>query len=144
MAKYFNEGYMILDGDGLLKLTDITISFAGDTDEVTTFDTFPWKDYESTYQGWTASANGVFESGTTELSKWSGETRISGATSGAELLEKAKVRTSKNDFAVKVMPGLFQTGQVIITAYELSGAVGSKMTFSLSLQGCGALAKASS
>lgn len=138
-VKYFENGYISLKGKGLLKLTDITLSENTDTDETTSFDSDFSKEYEPGYFGWTASASGILTDDTAEPSKWA-DVPISGATNAFELIEMGKGRV-KYDMILKLDTGNYQKGKVIINSMEVSGSLGAKMTYSLSLQGDGKLTK---
>lgn len=142
-VKYFNNGYLTLAGDVLLKLTDVSLNYTVDTDEVTSFDSDFNKEYYPTFGGWTATASGIFADDTTEPDKFSGETRVSGTTNGIELLETIKAKSIDVGFVLKVDSSNYQVGSVLISSYDLTAGLGTKMTFSLNLQGVGALTKAS-
>ncbi len=142
-VKYFNSGFLTLAGKVVVKLTDISVNYSVDTDEVTSFDSNYVKEYQAGYGGWTASATGIVSDDSTEPTKYSGETRVTGVTNGFDLLETSKARIPLA-LVMKVDTSNYQTGTVIVTSYDISGALGSKMTYSLSLQGTGNLTKASS
>lgn len=140
--KYFENGFLAIGGKAVVKLTDITVSYSTDTDEVTSFDSNFTKEYEIGYGGWTASASGIVSDDATKPTRLSGETSLSGTTAvnAYDILEYAKTRTIY-DFIVKVDTGNYQKGKVIINSMEVSGAVGSKMTYSIGLQGTSGLTK---
>ena len=138
--KYFENGYLTLSGDMIMKLTDISMSYTVDTDEVTSYDSSYSKEFEPTYTSWTASANGIVASTASTPSKFSGESRISGNTTGIDLLETIKNRQIAQ-LVMKVDSSNYQVGNVILNQYDLSGSIGSKMTYSLSFQGTGDLTK---
>jgi hypothetical protein len=129
-VKYFNSGFLTLDGDILLKITDISLNYSVDSDEITSFDSDFNKEYYPTFSNWTVSASGIFADDTTEPSKFSGETRVSGATNGIAILEVIKSKATNVGLVLKIDTGNYQTGDVIITSFDLTGALGTKMTYS--------------
>jgi len=140
-VKYFQNGFLSLSGKAILKLTDISLDLQVDSDELSSFDNFPWKEYASTGMGWTASASGIMTDDATELSKWSTEVgNITGATNGFLLLESVKSGLEFN-FIIKIDSTNYQTGNCILNSISVSGALGTKMTYSLSITGSGALTK---
>jgi hypothetical protein len=56
-VKYFNSGFLTLDGDILLKITDISLNYSVDSDEITSFDSDFNKEYYPTFSNWTVSAS---------------------------------------------------------------------------------------
>lgn len=142
-VKYFETGFITLNGKMLMKLTDISLSVDVDTDEVHSFDSDYFKEYEYGYGGWKASANGILTDDSAELTKFSGETGITGVTNGFDALEAVKSRTKYN-LVIKIDSSNYQKGTVLLTSCPISGAMGTKMTYSLEMQGSGLLTKYSS
>jgi predicted secreted protein len=141
--KYFESGFLVLannttSGKQILKLTDVSLTYNVDTDETTSFDNSYSKTYEPTYMSWTVSCSGMITDDSADINT---DAAVTGSTNGLLLLEQAKLRTGTK-IIMKIDSSNYQKGDVIITSYDLKAAVGSKMTFSLNLQGSGALTKA--
>ena len=138
--KYFENGFIAISGKQIMRVTDVNISYKVSTDEVTSFDSNFVKEFQPTFSEWTATAtlflNDTTTSGVTD-------SNITGATNALLIYETIKARTPVN-LVLKVDSSNFQKGSVILTGGDISGAVGGKMTMSLSMQGSGALTKASS
>lgn len=152
--KYFEDGFLTYNPTGgttggrvILRLTDISLSINRDTEETVTFDNGFTKIYNPTYMNWTCSCSGVIssDSGESEFAaSASGDSRVINTYNGLELLEAIKTRTTSGYIYMKVAPSIYQKGKVIMTSFEVSGSAGSKLVFSLELQGSGDLTLATS
>jgi hypothetical protein len=153
--KQFNDGFLVLNATGgtsngrvLLRLTDITISQSRDVDETITFDTPNFtKIVQPTYHNWNVSCSGIISTDTGEsefAGSASGDTKIVNTYNGLELVEVIKTRTTNAHIIIKLSDSNYQKGNVVITSMEVSGSAGSKLTYSLEMQGYGELTKATS
>jgi hypothetical protein len=148
--KYFeSDSFLTLNLTGattggrvLLRLTDVSLSIQRDTDETVTFDNGFTKVYQPTYMNWSVSCSGVISSDTGKpefVSPLSGDSRIIGTYNGLELIDAVKTRTTSGYLYMRIAPSVYQKGKCIIQSMEVSGSAGSKLVFSLQLQGSGDL-----
>lgn len=152
--KFFEDGFLTFTtgsttgGTALLRLSDITLSMSRDVDETVTFDNAFVKIYNPTFFSWNISCSGVLAAdtgGESELAfSSSGDTHINGVLNGIQLVEHVKNRTTAGFVWLKLDASNYQKGKVIITSMEIAGSAGSKMTYSLELQGSGNLTKVTS
>lgn len=145
-VKNFESGFLVIGtsgtkGKAVLKLTDVSLSYSVDTDEITSFDSSFAKTYQPTYSSWNVSCSGIFADDIAPNPYSGSSTQVTGATNGILLLDQTKLRATCK-LILKVDTANFQRGDIIINSYELKGAVGNKMTYTLQLQGTGALTTA--
>ena len=142
-VKNFENGFLVIGtsgtkGKAVLKLTDVSLNYVVDTDETTNYDSSFAKTYQATYSSWNVSCSGIFADDILPNPYSGSSTQVTGATNGILLLEQTKLRATCK-LILKVDSSNFQRGDIILNSYDLKGAVGNKMTFSLQLQGTGAL-----
>jgi hypothetical protein len=152
--KYFEDGFLTLNMTGgtsggkvLLRLTDITLKQSRDIDETVTFDNNWNKIKIPTFYNWNVSCSGIISSDTGESefeASASGDTRIINTYNGIDLIDLIKTRTTSAYIYGKFGSTTYQKGKVVISSMEVSGSAGSKMTYSLELEGSGSLTSASS
>jgi hypothetical protein len=152
--KYFEDGFLTLNltggtagGKVLLRLTDISLKMSRDIDETVTFDNNFNKVKNPTFFNWSVSASGVISSDTGESefeSSSSGDTRVINTYNGLELIDVIKTKTTSAYVYMKIASATYQKGKVIVSSFEVSGSVGSKLTYSIEMQGSGSLTTATS
>jgi hypothetical protein len=152
--QYFDNGFLTLNMTGgtaggkvLLRLTDITLSQKRDIETTTTFDNNFKKVKRSTYYDWSIKADGIVatDSGESEfLSASSADTRIINTYNGLELFELIKNQTNSAQVYLKLATSVYQKGNVIITACDISASSGNYLKYSLQLEGSGDLSLATS
>jgi len=145
-VRYFESGFLVLTtgttGNVLLGLTDISITYSVETEELLVFDNNFSKLIAPTFKSWTASAGGVFTrlSGDTTHPQ-SGETRVTGGYGGDQLLELIKQRKTDLKAIFKLATGIYQTGNCLLTSYEVTSSAGQPLTFTLEITGTSDLTK---
>lgn len=152
--KFFEDGYLIYNSSGsttngkvILRLQDISLSFEREVSEVAAFDTAWSREYIPTFSNWTVSASGAVTDLTSDTAfsgSSSGETKINGSYNGLQLLEEVKKRNTSGVIVLKFADDNYQSGNVILTSYEISASQGENMSFSLEMQGTGQLSYSAS
>lgn len=142
--RFFESGFISLNKNVVLGLNNISISYTVDTEELLTFDFNKAKSVYPTTSSWTCSASGQFLNlNNKNYNPQSGDTNITGGTSGALLLEAIKAK-GVVDVVFKIDSANYQKGQALLTSYELSTDAGAAFSYSIELSGQGDLVKATS
>ena len=102
---------------------NVTINYTCDTVETHTKSNFPAKTYMASWEGWTASFDGVYN----------GDTMATALHAGDEVAVKIQVRTAASTYEQ------IYAGNAIITEFSIEAGQDDITTFSCSLQGTGAL-----
>lgn len=145
-VKYFESGFLVITtgttGNVLLGLTDISLNYTVETEELLVFDNNFSKLIAPTFKSWTASAGGVFTrlSGDTTHPQ-SGETKVTGGYGADQILELVKTRRTDLKMIMKLATGIYQTGNCLLTSYEVTSSAGQPLTFTLEITGTSDLTK---
>ncbi len=143
-VKYFEDpsikGFIAVKKQMVMNLTDANISYQTATDKVTTFDDAFVDQYLPTTTSWTADATGVVTDTSTGYAGYATGTTLTGSTNGLLILETIKNRQIVT-FKMKIDASNYQNGSAIITDCSHKYGVGKNATWSLKLQGTGALTK---
>ena len=114
-----------VDGDVLAQARSVSIAFSQDTMDGTNADSDNWKDYLSSLRGWTVDAEALWIA--TDVAK--------------KVLQTHYItRIPPTVEVIVTLPGpVTYTGDAILTSFSYAGTYNDVVTFSVSLQGTGAL-----
>lgn len=155
--KFSEQGYIAINPTGgtvsgsyPLGLVDYSLAFTNDNIEIQHIEDNFVKSYVNTSSSWTMSLSGnlVDASGSTAMdaANFALDAKLSAGTkkttNAIELLEVAKTKGLVVGVVQKIKNNNFQVGQAIITSFNIDSSVGAVRTFSMELQGVGALTKA--
>lgn len=142
--KFFESGFLLVGTKLVLGLNNISLDYAVETEDLLTFDFNKVKSKYPTFSSFTISASGEMLALTSDsYSPLSGDSRVTGATNGFLLLEAIKLKT-EYPIVLKIDGSNYQTGNAIITSFNMSADAGSSQKFSIELTGTSDLTKATS
>lgn len=118
------NGVLTLDGSAVAQITSYTINESADTTECTHFDTAGWREHATTFRSFDGSIDVVWNRQDGDI--------VVGTT--YELVVYPEGNGTSTDWTI--------TGDVIITAMEISGETEGNVQASITFQGTGALVRA--
>ncbi|HYG03018.1 MAG TPA: hypothetical protein VD927_11280 [Chryseosolibacter sp.] len=153
--KYFDgsNGFLVVATGGtastggtiVMGLQNISFSYEVDTTTITVFENDFVEMVAPTYKRFSMEASGIFLDITNEAyHPASGSSYVVGATSGAQLLELIKQRSTSIKVFLKMGANNYQSGTALLTSFSASADAGNPWSFDISLQGTSDLTKATS
>src|SRR5688572_16367413 len=108
-VKYLDgaQGFLVITtsttGSAILALTNISLDFSVESEEVLTFEQNRSKSFATTFDSWTVSCEGFFTTLTGDTSHpASGSTYVTGGQNGADLLELIKTKSNSQKIILKL------------------------------------------